>query len=80
MFNKILDFWLKKRTKDFTEIPLVFINFDYKKYSEDGEKGSCMVHFHPDLFEDKELHRMIYEVVDYIREHNDMEKFTHVIK
>ena len=32
------------------------------------------------MFDDKELHRMIYEVVDYISEHNDMEKFTHVIK
>lgn len=80
MIKRLLDWWIKKKTKNFTEIPLVFINFDYKKYSEIGERGSCMVHFHPDLFEDKELHRMIYEVVDYIREHNDMEKFTHVIK
>ena len=80
MIKRLRDWWLKKKTKNFTEIPLVFINFDYKKYSEIGEIGSCMVHFHPDLFEDKELHRMVYKVVDYIREHNDMEKFTHVIK
>ena len=79
MFKKLLDFWLKRKTKNFTEIPLVFINFDYKKYSEVGEDGSCMIHLNPDLSGDDELLCKIKEVIDYIREHNDMEKFTHVI-
>lgn len=38
-----------------------------------------MIHLNPDLSGDDELLCKIKEVVDYIREHNDMEKFTHVI-
>lgn len=49
MKNKIL----KKLTKDHTEIPLLWVMFDYQKYQKSAE-GSCMLHIHPDLGEEAE--------------------------
>ena len=78
MIEKLLNFWLKKKTKNFTVIPLLVINFDYKKYKECGKSGSCVIHVHPDLGEDDELRKRLEVLCDYIREKHDMEKFTRV--
>lgn len=68
---------LKKLTKDYTEIPLLWVMFDYQKYQQSVE-GSCMLHIHPDLGEDEKLKQMLNDVVDYIRDNYDMERFTKI--
>ena len=61
-------------TKNRTEIPLLFINFDYQKYVESGKIGSCTVKLHPVLRDDENLDTMLKIVVSYIRNNYDMEK------
>lgn len=76
---KLLDKWLKWKTKNFTRIPLLGIEFNWQKYQKDGAKGSCDVFFlHHELYEDEVLKEKIFAVIDHIRTNYDMEKFTHI--
>lgn len=70
--DKIVDFLTSKKCK----IPLIYINFNYPQYVQNGEKGSCICSVHPDLRYDEKLISMLNEVVDYIRGNYDMEKLT----
>ena len=65
MLRKIL-------TKGYTEVPLVFVNFDYQAFKQNGAKGSCMVHVHPLLKNDEVIMEKANELVDYIRNNYDM--------
>ena len=57
-------------------VPLIYINFNYQKYKQDGANGSCVCSVHPDLAHDERLISMINEVVDYIRDNYDMNKLV----
>jgi hypothetical protein len=70
MFKFLENLLTKKRT----EIPLLFINFDYWKYKECGKIGSCTVKLHPILKDDEQLNEMLKIVVDYVRRNYDMEE------
>jgi transcription elongation factor GreA-like protein len=74
MEANMFKFLQKLLTKNRTEIPLIFINFNYQKYKESGKIGSCMTHFHPMLRNDKKLEGAIGLIIDYVRENYDMEK------
>lgn len=52
--------------------------FDFEKYTEHGEKGSCDWMTHPELADDKFLREEMKKCVDYIRENYDMEIFTRI--
>lgn len=78
MFDKISNWWLKKKTKNFTQIPFFAVLFNFEKYVNSGEKGSCDIMIHPDLEEDFLLESMIRDCVDYIRDNYDMENFTRI--
>lgn len=78
LFEKLANKWIEFKTKKHTQIPLLYIVFNYKKFLEYGEKGSCNIHFHPDLKDDKELQNMLFNIVDYIRDNYDMERFTKI--
>lgn len=71
---KLIDRWLKRITKNYTEIPLLWITFDYQKYQKD-KKNSCTVSLHPDIRADIELQEKINNLIDYIRDNYDMSKF-----
>ena len=75
---KILNRWVKKVTKDYTEIPLMWMCFNYQSYINNGAKGSCVLKLHPDLKGDEKLKQMMEDVVDYIRGNYDMERFTKI--
>ena len=48
--------WLsKKLTKDYTKVPLLWINFNFKKFKNNGKKNSCECNMHPYLYQDEEL-------------------------
>lgn len=79
MFKRLCNLWLKRKTKNFTTIPLFTMTFNYQKYKEHGKEGSCVCHFvHPDLRDDEDLKEKLQECVDYIRDTYDMEIFVKI--
>ena len=63
--------WLKsKLTKNLTEIPLFWVNFNAKT----TDKKNCMTHIHPELRDDKVVIESLNKLIDYIRDNYDMDK------
>lgn len=61
-------------TKNFQRVPLLRIDFNMKKFIENGVKGSCMCVVHPALKDDDHIIETMNGLCDYIRENYDMEK------
>jgi len=59
-------------TKNKTQIPLLYVTFDYKKFSESGKVDSCMANVHPLIKNDENIKLKINELIDYIRDNYDM--------
>lgn len=78
MIVKILNFWVKKKTKNYTEIPMFMVLFDYKKFKENGAENSCEVRYHPCFCNDEVLKEKLFDVIDYIRKKYNMDIFTRV--
>ncbi|MDD4411985.1 MAG: hypothetical protein PHO58_05805 [Bacilli bacterium] len=66
----------RKLTKNHTEVPLFWVEFNLNKYNEFGVKDSCTVKIHPDLSNDVYIQCAINDIIDYIRNHWDMEKLS----
>ncbi len=66
--------WLgNKLTNNNNEIPLFWVTFNLNKYKENGAKGSCNLKLHP-LLKDEYIKNQLNNLVDYIRDHYDMEE------
>lgn len=76
--RKLFNLYIRKKTKNLTQIPLFIMAFDYKKFKAEGKKNSCMLHIHPELAEDKFVKSKLQEVVDYVRGNYDMDIFTKI--
>lgn len=63
----------RKLTKNYKEIPLFWVNFNLNKYKKDGAENSCVVKIHPELKNDIWVECALYDLVDYIRKHYDMQ-------
>ena len=74
IMDKIVSFLTDKKRK----VPLIYINFNYQKYVQDGAKGSCVCSIHPDLMHDEKLVSMLNEIVDHIRNNHDMRNLTDI--
>ena len=64
----------KLLTKNRTQIPLIYVTFDYKKFKESGKVGSCMSNIHPVISKDDNIKLKVKELIDYIRDNYDMEE------
>lgn len=53
MIERIVNRWIRRKTKNLTEIPLFTMTFDYRKYKAQGKKDSCTMHCHPDIAKDE---------------------------
>jgi hypothetical protein len=62
----------KLLTKNYTRVPLFWVDFDLRKYQKFGEKGSCNVKIHPMLKDDKYIENVLNVLIDHIRAHYDM--------
>jgi len=62
----------KLLTNNLTEVPLYYVNLDYRKYKEYGLLNSCQTHYNPIFKDDEQLKQLINKTVDYIRENYDM--------
>lgn len=72
MFNYLT----RKLTKNHTEVPLFWVEFNLNKYNEFGAKNSCVAKIHPELAHDIFIQCQLNDTIDYIREHWDMEKLS----
>lgn len=78
MIEKIINCWIRRKTKNLTEIPLFTMTFDYRKYKVQSKKDSCTMHCHPDIANDVFVKEKLQEVVDYIRDNYDLDIFTKI--
>lgn len=78
MIERIVNRWIRRKTKNLTEIPLFTMTFNYRKYKADGKKGSCMFYAHLDIANDEFVKSKLQEVVDYIRDNYDLDIFTKI--
>ena len=78
MIERIVNRWIRRKTKNLTEIPLFTMTFDYRKYKTQGKKDSCTMHCHPDIVQDEFVKSKLQEVVDYIRDNYDLDIFTKI--
>ena len=62
----------KLLTKNRTQVPLLYVTFNYNKFKESGKVGSCMANVHPVIANDEHIKQSINELVDYIRDNYDM--------
>ncbi len=67
--NKVL-------TKNYTEVPLFWVDFNLQKYEQDGAKNSCMAKIHPMLKDDEYVIKTINGLIDYIRNKYDMKELS----
>lgn len=61
-------------TKNLKEIPLLWVNFNYKHFKDKGKENSCMLYIHPNLADDVFIKRRLEDLVEYIRDNYDMSK------
>ena len=66
----------KKLTKNYENVPLLYIMFNLNKYKNVGKRGSCELRLHPSLKDDEFIVKQLNNVVDYIRENYDMEDLS----
>lgn len=78
MIKKIINCWIRRKTKNLTRIPLFMMTFNYRKYKADGKKDSCMFYAHPDIANDEFVRGKLQEVVNYIRDNYDLDIFTKI--
>nr|DAL69824.1 MAG TPA: hypothetical protein [Bacteriophage sp.] len=78
MIKRIVNHWIRYKTKNLTRIPLFTMTFNYRKYKADGKKDSCTMHCHPDIANDEFVKGKLQEVVDYIRDNYDLDIFTKI--
>lgn len=78
MLKKLCNFYIRRKTKNLTRIPLFAMTFDWKKFQKDGKKNSCLAYVHPDIANDLVLRKKLCDCVDYIRDNYDMEMFTKI--
>lgn len=78
MIKRIVNRWIRCKTKNLTRIPLFMMTFNYRKYKADGKKDSCMFYAHPDIANDEFVRGKLQEVVNYIRDNYDLDIFTKI--
>lgn len=67
-----MSFITRLLTKNKTEIPLLYVTFNWNKFIKNGRVGSCMCNTHPLIQNDEHIKQTINDLVDYIRDTYDM--------
>ena len=63
----------KLLTRNGTQIPLLYVTFDYNKFKKEGKINSCMCNIHPVIAKDDHIKQTLFELVNYIRDTYDMD-------
>ena len=72
LFNKLI----KKLTKNYTKVPLFWVDFNLEKYQKYGAKNSCTIKIHPVLKDDECVKQYLNDLIFYIRNYYDMNDLT----
>ena len=78
MLKRLANWYIRRKTKNLTRIPLFTMTFDYRKYKAEGKKDSCTFCCHPDIVNDEYVKEKLSDVVDYIRDNYDLDVFTKI--
>ena len=65
MFKELL-------TKNNTQIPLFWAEFNEQLYKKYGKENSCVIKYHPLFKNDSHIESTLRDLVDYIRNNYDM--------
>lgn len=74
----LINLWIRHKTKNLTQIPLLVVTFDYKKYKKYGKQNSCWIYPHPEIQKDEFVKEKLFEVIEHIRDNYDMDIFTKI--
>lgn len=66
MIKKIINCWIRHKTKNLTRIPLFTMTFDYRKYKADGKKDSCMFYAHPNIARDISIITVLWKALQIL--------------
>lgn len=78
MLKRLANWYIRKKTKNLTRIPLFTMTFNYRKYKAEGKKDICTFYCHPDIVNDEHVKEKLSDVVDYIRDNYDLDVFTRI--
>lgn len=78
MVKKIINCWIRYKTKNLTRIPFFTMTFNYRKYKDSGKSNSCVFYTHPKIAKDEYVKEELQKVVDYIRDNYDLDIFTRI--
>ena len=76
--KRLINLWIRHKTKNLTRIPLFTMAFDYRKYQKYGKSNSCTFYSHPYIAQDEYVKEELSKVVDYIRDNYDLEMLTRI--
>lgn len=75
--NELFHQFMLKASDNGHKVPILAITIDLEKYNEE-HKGSCDFSVIQDLQNDEHIRQTLFELVDYIRENYDCNKFVEV--
>ena len=62
-------------TKDYTDVPLFYVTIDLKEVQRKKDLDDALTYtIHPDLENDKELSKLLKEMVEHLKSHYDLNK------
>lgn len=61
-------------TKNFKQVPLFWVTFNYQLFKKIGSKHTCTFRVHPNLQYDEYIQETLNNLVDYIRNKYDMKE------
>ena len=57
MIKRLYNIWFKRKTKNFTRIPVFVMTFDWNKFQKGGKGNSCMLYTWEDADEEASIVR-----------------------
>lgn len=70
--------WFRRKTKNFTQIPLFILIFNAQEWKKDKNSKSCHCYIHPEIETDDFIKEHCQAIADYVRANYDMERFTKI--
>jgi hypothetical protein len=61
-------------TNNNTEIPLLWLTFDLKKYRDSGIENTCIAKLHPIISKDEFIKKQLKSISDHIRTNYNVEE------
>ena len=81
MIKRLYNIWFKRKTKNFTRIPVFVMTFDWNKFQKGGKENSCMLYtLHPDIAKDEFLKEKLEKANSIVMAYTNELQTREVIK